>query len=209
MCFSFEASVAALIIGLSSSIALFRLGSIDNKILGAFFGFVSLMQGIDALLWKHQVCDDFHKSVTSLGMLLNLGQPLALAIIVYLFNPKLKNTSAILFISAMYLIYTLFFINHFSKESHCTSPRENDPHLVWNWAIMKTKYRDWSIYGLALCSIFILGMASLSSGILFGGLTLLQIFISMVVYPRQSIGSLWCFFIALTPMLMYTYRILT
>ena len=36
------------------------------------------MQGIEFLLWKHPVCDDYHKAVSVAGMILNHLQPVVL-----------------------------------------------------------------------------------------------------------------------------------
>jgi len=208
MCFNYESSIAALIVGLAGSIALFRLGSINDKILGAFFGYVALMQGIDALLWKHQTCDDFHKNVTSLGMTLNLTQPLVLAILIFMFNPKLKYGTSIAVIFIIYLLCFICFINKNHGMSFCTTPRKDDPHLVWNWTMFETRTRDWTIYLSALCLLLVLGLSSLVSGIIVAISFVLGATVSFVMYPRQSVGSIWCFLSALAPACMYSYRML-
>ena len=208
MCYSYEASLVALVVGLSGSIALFRISTINSKIVGGFLGYVSLMQGIDTVLWKHQTCDNFHKNVTSLGMVLNISQPVALALFVYLFNPYLKYGIIILIVSGVYLLNMILFIYAFSKESHCTSPRKDDPHLVWNWTMLETKTRDWAIYLSALCLISIFGLSSLRSGIMFATALIFGATTSYILYPRQSVGSLWCFFSALSPIFLYGYSML-
>ena len=208
MCFNYESSIAALIVGLAGSIALFSLGSINDKILGAFFGYVSLMQGIYAILWKNQTCDYFHKNVTSLGMTLNLTQPLFLAVVVFIFNPKLKHGTSIAVISVIYLLCMAWFINDNYNQTYCTTPRKDDPHLVWNWTMFETRIRDWAVYLSTLCLISVLGLSSLTSGIIVALSFVIGATASFFIYPRQSIGSIWCFFSALVSPIVYGYRLL-
>ena len=64
MCFSEKASLIALVAGLSSSLMCYSVGKPDYKIVGLFFAFVTLMQLVDYLLWRHQVCDAYNKMVS-------------------------------------------------------------------------------------------------------------------------------------------------
>ena len=205
MCFSQEASIIALFVGLTGSYMLYDLGGIDNKIVGLFFAYVSLMQIIDAVLWKHQVCDDFHKQVSYAGMILNLTQPLVLGGLIYFYNKK-AQFEYIIPLLIFYLLCFGVFLQQNAKTSKCVNPRPGDPNLVWSWTVQKTKVYDWSVYIGTLLLLFILGGTNLMRGIEMAILTLVGFILTFLFYPRQSIGSIWCFFTALAPPLMYLRR---
>ena len=71
MCFSKNASIVSFTIGIVGSILCITLGTATDKIVGYFLGYVSLMQGIEYLLWSHQICDNYNRVVSIIGMLLN------------------------------------------------------------------------------------------------------------------------------------------
>jgi len=205
MCFSFEASVAALLVGTISSICVFLLGGPFDKIIGIWFFFISLMQGIEALLWKHQTCDDFHKNVTYLGSSLNSSQPLVLALLCYIYS-KQANPIALLVIVALYLIYGLqiYFRNH--PESYfCSNPKSGDPHLVWKWTVTDNYLMDWLVYLIALCLLCVYGLNKIRAFLL-GGSIITSLVLTYWLYPRESVGSVWCFFTALTPPIYLALR---
>ena len=200
MCFSYESSIISLLVGTISSIFVFLLGGYFDKIVGSWFLYVSLMQGIDAILWKHQTCDNFHKNVTLIGSLLNSSQPFFLVSLFYIFSKDFNMLPSFITI----LLYGLYgiFINDFFKNHpdnyYCTSPRPGDPHLVWNWTVGEKRILNWLVYLLTLILLAKFGLNE-KRGNLFGGSILLGLVLSYFMYPRESIGSLWCFFTALTP----------
>ena len=81
MCFSKEVSLVTFILGLFTSYLCYSVNTPEYKIIGLFFAFVILMQGIDYLLWEHQQCDDLNKNISTTGMLLNNLQPIILFIL--------------------------------------------------------------------------------------------------------------------------------
>ena len=91
MCFSSEASIRSLTAGLLGSFLCVSLGTATDKIMGYFLGFVSLMQGIEYLLWKHQTCNHYNRAISILGMVLNHLRPVILGIVVLLLNPKTQK----------------------------------------------------------------------------------------------------------------------
>jgi hypothetical protein len=207
MCYSYNASLIALTAGLFGSTLIYNLGSVDNKIFGLFFGYVSLMQGIEAILWKHQSCDDFHKSVTSAGMLLNMSQPIFLLFASQLFYPSNKNTHILYITALFYILYEIYHFVDFQKASHCTSPQENNPHLVWSWLNTQDAYITWIVYSITLFIMFAFGMTSFERGVTIGSAGVITALLSATIYPGRSAGSIWCFFSALVPMsyLMWKY----
>lgn len=156
------------------------------------------MQGIDAILWKHQTCDDFHKNVSYVGSTLNSSQPLLLGLLFYIYS-KQANAQMLLAIGVMYLVYGL--VTHFRTHEgnyYCSQPKDGDPHLVWKWTIQENRIMDWAVYLLALCLFCAYGVNQ-SRAIFFSASILIGFGITYLVYPRESIGSIWCFFTALTP----------
>jgi hypothetical protein len=201
MCFSFEASISAFVLGILGSVLIFRLGTVDDKIFGLFFGYVSLMQGIEGVLWKHQKCDDFHKNVTSLGMILNMSQPLFLLFASRLFYPSNKNITLLYAIALLYMSYEIYHFIQFQQTSHCTTPQKDDPHLIWSWLNMKDTYITWTVYLSTLFLMFTFGMKSINSGLFAGFGGLITALLSSMFYPGRSVGSIWCFFTAFIPVL--------
>ena len=207
MCFSYEASVISLLVGTISSTAVFLLGSTFDKIMGAWFFYISLMQGVDAVLWKHQTCDAFHKSVSYWGSVLNSSQPLILGILVLLFNRKLSYPGIVGGSMALVAGYGIYksFVQH-PDSYYCTQPHPTDPHLVWNWTTQSTYMVDWLVYLSSIYVVSLLGLPTLTQGVLFSNGMLVGLLVTGLVYPRESIGSLWCYFTALTPPFYLAYR---
>ena len=88
MCFSANISLLAFILGIIGSILVFTLGGPSNKIISLFFAFVSSMQLIEYFLWKHQVCDNYNKLLSKIGMWLNHMQPVVLGLLVIILSQE-------------------------------------------------------------------------------------------------------------------------
>lgn len=198
MCFSFEASILSFLIGSISSIWIIFLGRPFDTIVGGYWLWVCLMQGIEAILWKHQTCDDLHKTVSFIGSGLNVTQPLILAALIFMFS-KYAKPIPLAIISAIYLLYgILTFFRTREETYYCTAPRKDDPHLLWNWTVNPGYLYDWAVYGLAISAIAYFGMSGLQAVLFLASFGAL-LFWSYVFYPRQSIASVWCFFAAMSP----------
>jgi hypothetical protein len=198
MCFSFEASILSFLIGTLSSVWIIFLGRPFDKIVGLYWFWVCLMQGIEAILWKHQTCDDLHKTVSFVGSGLNVTQPLILAALLFMFS-KYARPIPLAIISAAYLLYGLLtFFRTRGETYYCTAPRKDDPHLLWNWTVNPGYLYDWAVYGLAISAIAYFGMSGIQAVLFLASFGAL-LFWSYIVYPRQSIASIWCFFAALSP----------
>lgn len=205
MCFSFEASIISFFVGSLSSIWIFLLGRPFDKIIGGYWLYVCLMQGIEAILWKHQTCDDLHKKVSFLGYLLNTSQPLMLAALIFMFS-KYAKPIPLAIICILYMLYGLtYFLHTHGDTYYCTAPRKDDPHLLWNWTENPEHLYDWLTYFIAMYGIAYFGMTGLQA-FLFLGFFSTILFWSYVFYPRQSIASIWCFFVALSPPIYLIFR---
>ena len=182
MCFSEKASLTAFLVGMTSSLYCYSLGKPDDKVFGLFFAFVSLMQLIDYLLWRHQVCDAYNKMVSLFGMILNHLQPIILAVLLIMYKSDI-NRKAISYIIGIYLLFIIPYSLQFSGD--CTIKSKN-PNFKWN----NEKYHNIVnlIFVLSISLLFYYGF-SLRAAIL----ALLSVLLSQIFYSNQ-IGAVWCFF---------------
>ena len=124
MCFSFEASIISFFVGSLSSIWIFLLGRPFDKIIGGYWLYVCLMQGIEAILWKHQTCDDLHKTVSFLGYGLNVSQPLILGGLLILYS-KYARPIPIVIVSLLYMLYGLtYFLRTRGETYYCITTNQ-------------------------------------------------------------------------------------
>ena len=207
MCFSPEASIRSLISGLFGSLLCISLGSVTDKIVGYFLGFVSLMQGIEYLLWKHQKCDNYNRIVSVLGMILNHLQPFILGVVVLLLNPKTTNYNIIVGLMILYLIVIIPYSYQFIKmKGTCTLKGENHEHLIWKWNNMDFAKIRYATFLFVLSAIFVLGVPNKIMGVLFALCGILMYASSLIVYPREVAGALWCYYTAFIPIFYFLFR---
>jgi hypothetical protein len=182
----------------------YNLGTVIDRIIGGYLGYVSIMQLIELLLWSHQTCDSYHKNLSIAGMFLNTTQPIVLGLLVLLFSPKKSPWIYALIVT--YSIGVAYYATEYTSDLQCTTPKEKDPHLVWNWSILPSSNSWLILYILTSMGIAILGIPNLLQGIkvaLFMAVTML---VSTIVYPRQDMAAMWCFFTAFVPMGYYLSR---
>jgi hypothetical protein len=207
MCWSAEVSAFSLFIGLSTSFVLFSIGSISEKILAGYLAFVSLMQGIEYLLWTNQTCNDRHKQTAIAGMTLNLAQPLVLATLVLLLNPK-ANRNLLLALAGFYMVAIYPSVQQYvsEQELQCTHPQINDPHLVWRWTTLPNEIYYHGSYLFVLCVIAWTGLPNRLYGSLFTVGLLGSYAASRILYERSVFGSMWCWFVNTSPAFLLALR---
>ena len=105
MCFSASLSLLSFTLGITGSILVYTLDGPSNKIIAMFLGFVSFMQLIEYLLWIHQICDDYNKLLSKIGMWLNQLQPIVLGLLVLIFNNSEINNNINEYSSIFYKIF--------------------------------------------------------------------------------------------------------
>jgi hypothetical protein len=202
MCVSAQVSLFTFSIGVFFSFLLTKTSDTFYKLMGFFLGYVSLMQFIEYLLWNHQVCDNYNKTISLIGMILNHLQPIVLAILTGYFYKQ--NTNILKIISLIYLLviipYSMQFINNLQCSlSKCT---KDDPHIVWQWNNMN--YNE-IVYYVFLATFVLVGMFGMpfTNGLLFSSGAVLTYTISLLMYERKVMGSLWCFYTAFIPFLLF------
>lgn len=202
MCYSANASLLAFASGIFFSGWMASWGNPSYQVIGLFIAFVSLMQGIEYLLWKHPICDNYHKNLSIAGMILNHSQPIVLAALILFLNPNTPNKTNILLLT---LLYTLLIVpyssQYLTEESlQCTNvARCDDPHLVWNWNNMPYHVPMYLFYLSLFIGLPILGLPDKKVGSIFALLTVVSYGTSTILYNRDVLGSLWCFYTAFAP----------
>lgn len=206
MCFSPEVSLATFLIGTIGAAFAYSLGTVTDHIIAVFLGYVALMQGIEWILWNHQTCDSFHKQVSLAGMILNLSQPIVFGLLILMFNTRPRYKLPIIAIMISSIVYSINYVVQYKDDLQCTTPRPNDPHLVWNWTVMDSYQHMWFLYIAVFVAIAMLGMPTLQSSLLVSISMIFGMITSILVYPRQDMGAMWCFFAAFTPFIYYIYN---
>jgi hypothetical protein len=210
MCFSPEASLLSFTVGIAGSLLCISLGSIKDRIVGYFFGFVSLMQGIEYLLWMNQTCDIYNRIISFLGMVLNHLQPLVLGFIILLINKNTGNKRLIYLLMLAYLLvivpYSLQFFS-VEKEKKCTL-KNKENHLNWNWNLLKYNRIIYLFFLFTMSALFLIGLPSLKSGRHFALGAILTYTTSGIIYTNNNVGALWCYYTAFFPLIYYFLTIL-
>jgi hypothetical protein len=208
MCFSKKASIVSFITGIIGSILCIQLGTILDKIIGYFMGFISFMQGIEYLIWRHQICDDYNKIISFIGMVLNNMQPIMLGIILLYYNARPQNYNWILLTIFIYFCLAVPYSMQFMKdpEKQCIIKGKKHDHLVWRWPLMEGGVAFYFVFLVSLCVLFLLGLPKLKYGIYFAIITLVSYISSDYFYPSGVTGELWCYYSAFFPIIYFIFR---
>jgi hypothetical protein len=135
MCFSKEISLFSFLYGISTSFLVYRLNSNNDKLVGLFIMYVSLMQLIEYLLWIYQKCDTYNKFISIIGLILNHTQPIILGLIILLLNKNI-NKKLILLVMFIYLLCAIKYSIQFNKYDMCTVKNKYN-HLEWKWNLLE------------------------------------------------------------------------
>lgn len=210
MCYSANASIVSFCFGIIGSLLCVSLGTVTDKTIGFFMFFVSFMQGIEYLLWTHQVCDNYNKFVSILGMTLNHLQPIVLGLFVILFNPKLSQLQLrwIYSFMAIYLLVIIPYSIQFLQDSNllCTIKNKETTHLQWNWNSVNYSNFVYTFFTLTFCALFLLGLPKLKYGIYASLVSVITISTSKYFYPQKHAGAIWCFYVVFLPAIYYLLR---
>jgi len=206
MCFSARISLLAFTFGIIGSILVYTLDGPSNKIISLFFAFISFLQLIEYFLWKHQICDNYNKLLSKIGMWLNHLQPVVLGLLVIFFNtvPTIYYVSLIIFLYLCVIIpYSLQYKDIGNLQ--CTIRDIKTQHLSWKWNGLKYANLIYSLFFLsALILIFYIGLPNKTLKI-YAVITTIITYISSALIYRNNVGSLWCFYSAFIPIIYYLY----
>jgi hypothetical protein len=209
MCFSEKSSIVSFSIGIIGALLCISLGTITDKIIGLFLGFVSIMQGIEYLIWSHQKCDNYNRFLSILGMIFNHLQPIILGIIILCINPKNSYKKWILTVMFLYLCviipYSMQFI--YNKNIQCTIKNELNKHLIWKWNLMSYATFIYITFLITICALFLLGFSQLEYGIYAVIAAIISYLTSLLFYHTNVVGALWCYYVAFLPIIYFFMRI--
>jgi hypothetical protein len=198
MCFSKNISLFTFLMGLTTSTWCFSQNDPNLKIIGAFFAFVILMQGLEYLIWDHQICDNYNILLGKIAAIINNLQPIVFYALIRIFN-KRANTKIMNILLGLYVLLIIPYTLSYLKTNACTIKNQSG-HLHWKWT---SNLYFQIIYGLFLL-LFISCAMNLPSPFYATHATvfiLLTYLISHVFYWKTGeIGTMWCFFAAFGPL---------
>ena len=206
MCYDKQTSITTYIVGSLASIYLILSQNNSYKIAGSFFLFVSQMQLIEYLIWKHKVkCDEYNIKVSNIGSILNHLQPIILYLCIRLFNKDLsKNNIQIMnILLGIYILSALIY----SKDVYpldCTT-LDNENHLYWKW---NHKNNNISFYLLFLVILVLLSYYGFNKpyNIIFACIIIGTYLLSLYKYKNtKAVGAIWCWFAAIIPSVIMMY----
>ena len=206
MCYSAEASLVTFAIGITFSGLLMRRGG-DDRIVGGFLAFVSLMQGLEYLLWENQLCTAANATLSKTAMALNHLQPLVLGgLALAAGRPAMRVTVGLLMVA--YGIAAFAYSARYLENTvlHCTKKEEGDPHLLWQWNDIPGGKAFYALFLAMLVVVPALSFHSRTYGLTVGGLAAGLFAISGILYKRQYIGAMWCLYAALAPAAIWLWR---
>jgi hypothetical protein len=197
MCYSANVSLFTFIVGMISSIACFQIKDKNYKIIGVFFGFVICMQLIEYLLWNHQKCDNYNKTLSILGMILNHLQPIVLFFVIKHYNKKAEKLWPMLL---LYLCFIIPYSIQFLKSKDLCTIKGKGGHLSWNWNKLPYAGIVYIAFLMSMVIFSIYGFPSMSQGILFSIISVLSFIFSVLIYKNvETVGAMWCFFAVFAP----------
>lgn len=206
MCFNSKVSLFTFSIGVIFSVILIQYGNpkykVENTVTGMFTIFIAIIQLMEFLFWIDlKNTFGINQIATIIGPLINVGEPLILYIIKYLYyQPNIFSLQNYhLPVALMNIAYFIYFIVNYIRfvmnEKMVTTVK--DGTLSWPWI----RYFYPSIYSFVL-AVNIFYLFPLKYSILLFGFTYLFLLVSMV-YFKYHVGELWCFFGAFIPVIMY------
>ena len=207
MCYNKDISIYTYIIGLVASYLLLRNDKKNLKILGCFFMIIIQMQLVEYFLWTNNKCNSKNRTISNIGALLNLIQPIMLYLAIYYYNKdvtkennKIMNITIIIYIVAL----LLYSINLFPIG--CSIVTElSSPYLQWGWFYKKYPYFITIMFPLALVILMYFGLDK-PYNLYISLIIMLSFILSYIIYRKQrSFGSLWCWFAVFIPITVLVY----
>ncbi len=208
MCFSERVSLLTFGLGTGFGGLITQLPKPEDKVIGLFLAFVSLMQGIEALLWRHQVCDSYNQLLTTAGMWLNHLQPLVLLGLSALYFPTKLNI--ILPLGVIYTIGMALYTYQqktSTAEQKCTLKDTCTNHLLWKWNGLEHAQLFYGLFMIILFSTPLLVFKDTSIAKFSALAGVLSWTVSAAIYPPHIVGALWCFFTTFLPTLYFSLRV--
>lgn len=217
MCYNKNSSINATIIGMLSSLLLYKnqfTNHTENREvfqqLALFFAFVTLMQIYDAIFW-HSLQDNQGKnnvnySFTKLAMITNHLQPLVLAYLINKYIPLNNITRLVIF---TYLIVAFVYsIEAYKIIDYTLVTKKSTPALHWQWNTLEsTIFKSEYVYALFLIVLSIISLhLPYPISYIMMLVNLSTFFFSKYNYKNLEIGRMWCHIAAYVPLLLLIFE---
>jgi len=204
MCWNKEVSFLTLIIGTIFNLLLwFSYPQPYVRITICMWQFVLFMQLFEGISWiskdkKDQQLSDFS---TKGAFIFNVLQPIIVALLCISISESATTKYVLIALIMIYLILLLHSVSSTSfKESLFEDEKCNHLRLYW-WKHFST----WVfIFYMALLIVSFLSFTPLHFGIFQICYIIITLILSTLLYPC-TYGSIWCWFAAFSPILIYIY----
>lgn len=222
MCFNEQVSWINLILGWTICSALYLTAyNNEEKVIAIFFAFTILMQLWEALLWRTlgTNCSNINTVYSIAAMISNHLQPilfLALCLIFLPYPSPARNylLTATYVIMAVYILIIIPYSYVYLKmEDKCTYTTKHGS-LYWKWNNLEVFSDSIDVYYRFICyAVFLLLMTLIALTffneyrILLASLIFLTFMASAYIYDgRKVVGSMWCFFALIAPLIILFVR---
>jgi hypothetical protein len=206
MCFNAEISLITYIIGCLSCYNLYLL---DYKIEALYFLWIVNMQLIEYLFWINLKCNNTNKFLTKIAIVLNHTQPLILYLLINYNNNKIPDY--VHKIAILYTVICILFSYYDIITDNCSIVNKDiSPHINWKWNSNKY-HKLFYILFITVTIILFKFIPDFKHNHYYSRSEILIIIyltsysISYMIYDEQkNVGSMWCFFAALAPLILPT-----
>ena len=218
MCWSFEASLSAFLIGGGASLYLIKRDRyyLDKQI-GYLMFWIILMQLFEAFIWSDQKCNGLNQLATKLSVLQSLLQPIVGYFVFkdFYIHDARKNIDFLFIIySIAIFIYLLNVLKGKKNSFFCTKAGPNG--LRWNWSAVtsrtKSELKNPNLLMYVSLAIFLIYplFHIKKSNSTFALLILGTLLFSNYIYwDTSSIGSWWCLAAVPIPIIKIFFPALT
>ena len=210
MCWSFEASVAAAVVGIPPLLYLWHRDWKYDRAMAFFFLVIISMQIIEAILWKNTECNKTNDVASKIAIVQNFLQPYAMVIALFFLVKGFKPDEFAYLVAGLYLaLFTGLMIwyvvqNSVFSNTYCSLPSCNGYcNMRWQWTEWETDSCKiiWPVHvmWLLLPLLVLRNLDGLIFSSIAGLLLLLGNVVTKRVGERGSAASMWCWFAAGIP----------
>ena len=199
MCYSLNASIFSFCVGILSCL---YLASMDLA-LSLYLGFIVLMQLIDIIFWTHQNINHRHINgiMTKVAAIVNVSQPIVLALVIFCINMKTIQPIAIVF-TMLYILYTFINLYIYWDRIDYTLVIPSSKILYWKWNDLPGSFVFLMLY---LACTYTLILTSFHIDIAIILISSLTITLIMGSNKDRAIGRFWCYFASFIPFFIALY----
>ena len=218
MCYSADASLAALVLGIVGQIFLWSKGDRTSKSFALALTSVTAIQAYEYVLWKNPCSDESpnttNRDVSRLTMLTILAQPLIIYLAATYANPKSTHLRTAILVGALgYLVLAVVEAWKQWDSVTCSAPAgftttgdvctANSCGLEWQF-INTIPAGVWAYYLILILASVYIGVRNKTAANLVGIFILSAYALSGALHGKQrSVASHWCFYAVLLPWILF------